>query len=261
MKNWLTQAAAALFAVAALASCEKDEVKATLTPSNAPMLSASTSAVVLTQPNSGQPAVTFTWTPVKSLAWSNTNSSYAPSVTYQLQVSTPEGGFAGPASIPAGAGPTTVVTVEALNAALTSLALAPGVATKVQVRLAAVVGADKQAFHSAPVDLTVTPYKVCIAPNSDTWSIIGPAGVDWNTDVPLTYDCDTRTYKVTRTLNAGEFKFRKNNDWGVNYGSNVPRSGSGSAALASGGNNIAVPTTGTYTISLDLNALTYTLTQ
>ena len=49
MKNWLTQVAAGLFAVAALASCKKDEVKATLTPSNAMTLAANRTSVVLTQ--------------------------------------------------------------------------------------------------------------------------------------------------------------------------------------------------------------------
>jgi len=255
MKIWLTKVAAGLFAVAMLASCKKDEVKATLTPSNAPTLRASATTAVLAQANSAQTAVTFTWTPVNSMAWSGTENTYTPAVSYQLQFSTPENNFGGPASISAGAGPTTAVTVEDLNTAMTKLAIKPGVATPIQVRLAAVVGSATQAYHSEPVSMTVTSYKVCVAPNSDVWSIIGPAGVDWNTDVPLTYNCDTRTYDVTRTLNAGEFKFRKNSDWGVNYGSNSSTGG----ALVSGGNNIVVATTGTYTIKLDLNAQTFSI--
>ena len=255
MKNWLTQVAAGLFAVAALASCKKDEVKATLTPSNAMTLAANRTSVVLTQPNAAQTAVTYTWTPISKLDWSGTDYAYAPAVTYQLQVSTTGNNFGAPATIAAGNGPTTAVTVEALNAALVKIGLAPNAAASVLVRMAAVVGSDNISFHSEAVALTATPYKVCVAPNADTWSIIGPAGVDWNTDVPLTYNCDTRTYDVTRALNAGDFKFRKNNDWGTNYGSAVATGG----PVALNGANITVATAGTYTIKLDLNNQTFSI--
>lgn len=264
MKNWFTQAAAGLFTLAALAltSCEKDEDQVTLKPSNLPTLSASTNTVVLQQANSAQTAVTYTWTPISSFNWSNTDHTYAPTVSYVLQVSTADNNFGAPASIPAGTGPTTAVTVAQLNAALTTIGVVPGTATPVQVRLQTVLNTGtNNSFHSAPVALTATGYKVCVPPNSDRWSIIGPAGVDWSTDVPLTYDCDSRTYKLTRALNAGEFKFRLNSDWGTNYGSNVPRNASGTAAIVTNGNNIVVPTAGTYTISLNLSNLTYTLSQ
>ncbi|MBO0356520.1 SusE domain-containing protein [Hymenobacter sp. BT186] len=264
MKKWFTQAAAGLFALAAitLTSCDKDEDQVTLTPANLPTLSASTNTVVLQQANSAQTAVTYTWTPVSSFNWQNTDNPYAPTVSYVLQVSTPDNSFGAPASIPAGNGPTTAVTVEQLNTALTTIGVTPGTATPVQVRLATVINSgSNNSFTSAPVALTATGYTVCLPPNSDRWSIIGPAGVDWNTDVPLTYNCDSRTYKVTRVLNAGEFKFRLNNDWGTNYGSNTARNASGTGPLNSGGNNITVPTTGTYTITLNLATMTYTLSQ
>ena len=132
--------------------------------------------------------------------------------------------------------------------------------TTVNVRLAAIIGAaTNNPVVSATVPLTVTPYKVCLPPSADTWSIIGPAGVDWGTDIALTYNCDTRTYDTTRPLNAGDFKFRKNNDWSLNYGANVGRDANGTASLTASGKDITVPTAGRYTISLDLNRLTYTL--
>ena len=60
---------------------------------------------------------------------------------------------------------------------------------------------------------------------------------------------------VRRALNADEFKFRRNNDWGVNLGA----AGSGVAtllvgaptALAAGNQpNLKIGTAGTYTIKL-----------
>ncbi|SFP97539.1 SusE domain-containing protein [Hymenobacter arizonensis] len=263
MKNWLTQVVAGLLAVTTLASCEKDEDKVTIAPSNAITLSTSTSTVVLTQANSAQNAAAFTWTPVSSFAISGTDRPTAPAVTYRLQVAKSATGFGYPFNIEAGTGSTKSVTVGELNSGLINLGITPGVATSVFVRVAAVVGTDAQTFVSAPVPMTVTAYTVCLPPNADVWSIIGTAGVDWNTDVPLTYNCDTRTYDLTRTLNAGEFKFRKNAQWNVNnvatnYGANARNSG-GTGTLVLDGPNIVIPTTGMYTLKFNLNNLTYTL--
>ncbi|MBC8083706.1 MAG: SusE domain-containing protein [Hymenobacter sp.] len=264
MKKWLPQTMAGAFALAilTLTACEKDDAPATLTPASTPTLSASATSAVLTQATSAQAAIVYTWTPAGSLSWSKTDYPYSPTITYALQLSTPENDFGAPASIPAGTGPTTTLTVEQLNTALSTLGLMPAVATTINVRLAAIINsATNNPVVSAVVPLTVTPYKVCLPPSADTWSIIGPAGVDWDTDIPLTYNCDTRTYDATRPLNAGEFKFRRNRDWTLNYGSNVVRDATGNAPLTSSGNNITVPTPGRYTVSLNLNTLTYSLKQ
>ena len=256
MKNWLTQVAVAAFAVSALASCKKDETQATIAPSTSINLTATRTAVVLTQANSAQTALSYTWN-TPTFAISNTEYTKTPVVTYQLQVAKTADGFGYPGIIDAGTATSTTknVTVDALNTALTSIGVAPNAATPVFVRLVAVMGTDNHTFASAPVALTATSFKVCLPPNTDVYSIIGPAGVDWNTDVALTYNCDTRTYDLTRNLNAGEFKFRKNNDWGTNYGSSSNTGG----ALVSGGGNIAVATAGVKTIKLNLATMTYSI--
>ncbi len=246
-----------------LTSCEKDEVRATLTPTTATTLSASAANVVLQQTNSEQTAVTFSWTPV-TYAWSNNEqTAVTPVVTYALEIDKQGNNFAKPAVIDMGTGTssTKAVLVKDLNSSLNSLGLAPGVATPLEARLKSYVAANSSQY-SPTIALTATSYKMCVAPNTNRWSIIGPAGVDWSTDVALAYDCDTRTYRTTRSLNAGEFKFRLNSDWATNYGSTATRSSAGTAPLdTSPNNNITVPTAGTYTIILDLNAMTYTLTR
>ena len=253
MKNWLTPVAVAAFALSALVSCKKDEVKVTATPSANITLASSGNSAVLLQANEAQNAFTFTWNPI-SIGISD--GSKAPAVSYQLQVAKTADGFGYSGVIDAGTGTTKTVTVKDFNEALTTIALPTKVASQVYVRLAAKVGDDAHSFVSNAVPLTVTSYTVCLAPaGSKAWSIIGPAGVDWNTDVPMTYNCTTNTFDVTRNLNAGEFKFRANNDWGTNYGSNSNAGG----ALVAGGNNIAVATAGVYTIKLDLNKMVYTI--
>ncbi len=261
MQTWTPKLAVGTLALAmlALTSCKKDEVRATLTPSNNPTLATTTSSVTLTQANAAQNAATFTWTPVTSLKYTNADNKSAPTITYYIQVDKKGNNFGAPASIPAGAGPSTTVSVGDLNSALTTVGVTPGTATDVEVRLNASYASNSSTYSNV-VTLKATGYKACLPPaGSSTWSIIGPAGVDWNTDVPLTYNCDTKTFDVTRTLNAGDFKFRANGKWDLNYGSNTATSTGG--PLDNGGTNINVATGGTYTIKLDLNKMVYTITK
>ncbi len=89
------------------------------------------------------------------------------------------------------------------------------------------------------------------------WSVIGDATLGgWNTDTDLKYNNGDSTWSVTTTLAAGGLKFRKNHDWGTNYG------GSGlSGTPASGGDNIAITTAGSYLIKLDIPNSKYTITK
>lgn len=259
MQSWITKLALGAVAIASLSlsACKKDEVRATLTPSNSPTLTSTTNTVILTQANAAQTAATYTWTPVSSLVLANAEGNYKPSITYYIQIDTKGHNFGAPVSIAAGSGPNTVLTVSDLNTALTTLGVTPGTATDVEVRLNASYATNSSTVSNV-LPLKVTAYKVCVPPaGSSTWSIIGPAGVDWSTDVPLTYNCDTKTFDITRTLNAGDFKFRANGAWDVNYGSPSATGG----ALVAGGANITVATAGTYTIKLDLNKMVYSISK
>lgn len=257
MKNWITQVVAGLFAVAALASCEKDEEKATITPSNAITLSTSANRVVLTQANQAQTAASFTWTPVTFAPSSNTPAD-VPAVSYRLQLAKTETGFGNAAVIDAGTKPTLGVLVGSLNTTLLGLGLAPDQAASVYVRVAAVVGTDAKSFVSNPVMLTVTPYKECLPPNSDSWGLVGPAGNGWpgptDTDLALTWNCDAKAYMLRTTLNAGDYKFRLNKQWTVNLGALTKPITPGVAptTLKLGGEDMTVTTPGTYTVKLEV---------
>ncbi len=86
----------------------------------------------------------------------------------------------------------------------------------------------------------------------------GPDGTDGQ-DVDLTYNPTTKKWEVITTLTGGqEIKFRANNAWTLNYGDNDADS-----SLEEGGANIAISSTGSYLIELDLSnprEYTYTLT-
>jgi hypothetical protein len=89
------------------------------------------------------------------------------------------------------------------------------------------------------------------------WAITGsatPAGWPDNgvQDTDLTYNASTKKWEITLALSAGgnEFKFRANDGWDLNLGSDGPDA---DTSMDFGGGNLSVPAAGTYKISLDLS--------
>ena len=85
------------------------------------------------------------------------------------------------------------------------------------------------------------------------WGVLGdatPGG--WDTDTDFTYDEASSTLKVTLDLNAGEIKFRANDDWAINMGDT-----DANGDLQYDGDNIAIGEAGNYTIELILNQARY----
>lgn len=77
------------------------------------------------------------------------------------------------------------------------------------------------------------------------WSIIGaatPGG--WDAGTALTYNAETKLWEGTMALSAGEFKFRANDAWTINYGGDP-------AAMSQDGGNLSVDAGGTYLVKLD----------
>jgi hypothetical protein len=91
---------------------------------------------------------------------------------------------------------------------------------------------------------------------TDDWGIIGSAvpPYDWSKDVDLFYNGQRKMWEITGDFKAGEFKFRANDDWSLNYGSN-----NNDGTLQAGGSNIPIAADGNYTIRFDPVKLTYTV--
>src|SRR4051812_37586861 len=114
-------------------------------------------------------------------------------------------------------------------------------------------GGNISAPAAGSYQLTVNLNTNTIKFTPTVWSIIGdatPGG--WGTDTDMKFNNGTQTWSITVPLTANNLKFRLNHDWGTNFG------GSG-GTLALGGDNIPVPAAGTYLVTLDLNAGTYSL--
>ena len=89
---------------------------------------------------------------------------------------------------------------------------------------------------------------------TDDWGIIGGAvpPYDWSSDVKMFYNGQRKMWEITADFHAGDFKFRANDAWDLNYG------GAG-GTLTAGGANITLSAAGNYTIRFDPVKLTYTV--
>lgn len=254
MTNWFFKTTA-LFGVLAmsLTACKKDEIQTTAEFSAVPVLTASTTnAGVLARTNANNTAVTYNWNPY-SVTLSDNSATVSP-VTYTVQLAKTGTNFASVQGITAAPGSSSVVlkTVD-LNTALLALKLPFGQAAKVDVRLKTFVAGNIAPLYSATTTLMATPYDNCVAPSTDAWGLVGPAGDGWPgataTDRTMPYSCTDNAYVLRMPLNAGKFKFRANKDWATNLGGPVGSLSSG-VPLTLSGPDLEVATAGTYTVKL-----------
>ena len=242
-----------------LAACKKDEIKVTSEFSAPPALTASTTnAGVLAKTNADNTAVTYTWTPytVKTLD----DSKVASTVTYTLQFAKAGTNFASVQEVDGGAVAASSLALKTskLNAILLSLGLPDSQSGRVDVRLKTFVAGNLPTLYSSTMQLTATPYDECTPPNADNWGLVGPAGDGWPgataTDRTLKWDCKANAYVLRTMLNAGDFKFRKDKDWGVNLGALTKPLTPGTAptTLKPNGEDMTITTPGTYTIKLTI---------
>lgn len=275
MYNWFSKSAflVGLLSIG-LTACKKDEIKVTSEFSAPPMLAASTmNAGALTKANADNTAVTYTWTPYTIKT--SDDSKVASPVTYTLQFAKAGTNFASVKEVDGGAAAASSLAIKTtkLNSLLLSLGLPFAQSGQVDVRLKTFVAGNMPILYSSTMQLTATPYDECTAPSADTWGLVGPAGDGWPgataTDRTLKWDCKVNAYVLRTALNAGDFKFRKDKDWGVNLGALTKplTPGTGPTTLKPNGEDMTITTPGTYTITLttvgtgaDVTAGTLTVT-
>lgn len=112
-------------------------------------------------------------------------------------------------------------------------------------------------FYYVTADFSTMKYTV----TQTTWSIIGSAitGDDtgWSVDKDMTFDSGY-TWTITQALKTGQFKFRANHDWPINYGDE----GADKKLDFNSGVNIEVPADDTYKITVTFDPVagyTYTM--
>ncbi|MEL6590753.1 MAG: RagB/SusD family nutrient uptake outer membrane protein, partial [Bacteroidota bacterium] len=105
-------------------------------------------------------------------------------------------------------------------------------------------------FYRVQADIANLTYSV----EATDWGLIGSATPNgWDNDTDMTFDPVEGAWTIQVDLVEGEVKFRANDDWALNYGDT-----GNDALLEEGGDNIAIPTSGTYIIKLYLDAPDHT---
>ena len=209
---------------------------------------------VLSLDNNDNTAVTVGWNdPIL-------DSSLSIDIEYTLEAAAPGTSFA--TAIEAGV-VKNMNSITLTNSQLNSIAIQSGIpvdtAGDLELRIRSVItdSASGTVLEriSETITINVTTY-LTVLDLSTTWGIVGSATANgWNgPDMPFFKTDVDGVLNAYVTLVDGEFKFRENNDWANNYGSDSSTGGT----LTSGGGNMTA-TAGSYKIGLDLNNLTYTI--
>lgn len=236
-----------MFIAGTISSCTDDDYTMLDGSAQAPALTISgeTTQVLLSE-NADMEALTFNWNEVVF------NVNVAP-VSYILEVAAGGTNFAAPATLQNSTGTSYTMTVGQLNARAIAAGILPETQGSLDFRVIARIGESANSdLVSETITITVTPYTDEID-ISTTWGVVGSATPNgWDgPDIPFWQTSEDNVFVAYANLVDGEIKFRENNDWANNYG------GSGGNLVARG-DNIPV-TAGKYKITIDLNALTYSI--
>jgi len=201
-----------------------------------------------------------------TVAWNDPilDSSLSVDIDYVLEMATPGTDFATP--IEAG-NVKNMNSITLTNAQLNGIAIQTGIAVDtagdLEVRLRSTItdAASGSVLErtSTTITINVTTY-LTVLDLSTTWGIVGSGYNNWGAtlDAPF-YTTDVAGIIVAyANLVDGEIKFRENNDWASNYGSDDASTTNGVTSGSLSGANIAV-TAGSYKVTMDLNNLTFSM--
>lgn len=254
MKNLFTKLTGlSLVAALFLTSCEKEGDKVMLNQTAAPQLQASTTTPVLSRADADKAAVTYTWT--------STDYGFAAGTNYALEFDTKGNDFKSARTISVGTATSYALTVSELNGIFSDLKQPAGQTSELEVRLQSMLLNNAGLMMSNPTAIKATPYESRELPQ-DAWAIIGDATTNgWDAETPMTYDFDRRVWTITLPLTTNYYKFRANNDWGLNLGALSDGDATKTAGpLKEGGANIKISEAGTYTVTLNYNVKPATYT-
>ena len=228
-------------------SCQKKEF-VTINPDAKVEVSLSATNLVLDENSANQTALTVTW--------AKPDFGFQAAPKYSVLIDMHGGDFSNPQIFPVGDALEKVFTHEELNSKLLTLGVSAGTPTDVDIKVQAKLS-EFQSVYSDIKTLNVTAYSSYLDLSTD-WGVVGsatPGG--WGNpdipDLPFYQTSDPNVIVAYVTLKAGEIKFRLNNSWTTNYGDN-----GADGTLEANGANIPI-TAGTYKITVDTNALTYTM--
>lgn len=189
-----------------------------------------------------------------SVVWEKaTYTGDATVINYTVEIGAAGTSFAKPSAAGTSTSTFKNFTVAELNAAVLDAGFKPFVEASIDIRVKSTIGG----VGSTPQVSNFYTIKVTPYPAWPNWGIIGSATpTGWDSDTNLDYDLTTKKYSITMDMKVGEFKFRLDDSWTLNYGDD-----GNNLSLEAGGANIPITVAGSYTIVVDFTAKTYTITK
>lgn len=227
----------------ALLSCEDDLDSAKLNSDATIEASASDDDIVLTDEMVG--------TDVLTISWPAPDYGFEASPAYTIYMSK-NADFSESKIIALGTSTSKTFKSEELNAILLNLKYEPDEAGVVNIKVNGKLG-TYETIVSEAFTIDVTPY-TSFLDLSTVWGVVGSGYNNWGQfpDAPFFTTSTADVIVAYVTLKDGEIKFRQNNDWAVNVGDN------GADGTTEGGGANIVVTAGTYKITFNPVANTYT---
>jgi starch-binding outer membrane protein SusE/F len=271
MKNKFLYLLSALLILATW-SCKKDEKQVIYNGGTAPVLSANSTSIPLSYATKDNEAVTLSWT---NPAYMFNTGVSSQNVSYQLELDTTGANFSNPNKkvISISKDLAYTFTQDELNDyLLNTLVLVPGMAHNIEFRVKSFLPNNNAQLTSNVLKFTVTPYAIppkVVPPASGTLFIVGdatPGG--WNNPVPVPSQQLTKLsptlYKITLPLTGGKsYLFLPvNGDWSAKFGgmgANNTNNPFGDDFKPGGGDLLAPPANGTYTITVDFQRGKFTV--
>ena len=244
-----------------LFACEKDEEQVFVEYGDVPTLSASSNVVELTEENSENVAVTFSWTEMP-VNWSNPEYAHDGAINYILEIDSAGANFESPTIVEMGTSLEKSYTVEEFNNLVKKEGLIVGTEGKVEARIN--VSNNVEEKFSNVVTITTTPYeKTEPVATVNTIYMVGEATPnDWdNTQAMPMFLSESaeNTFVYTGFLEGANLKFLDVlGQWAPQWGSD----GAGGVAYRPTEDDpdpgvFEVPADGYYEVIIDTENLTF----
>ena len=250
----------ALTLVLGLTSCEDRDI-VTIDNVSAPMtMDLSTNSLVLDKNFPANPALTVTWTPAKL--------TVPVELKYKVEISSTEA-FAEPITLITKDKSETFAsfTNKEMNEAAKKIGLVAFESQKMYFRVTSLLANDGMSQKSPITSLNITPYLASPTYDYQDLFLIGNGAVgNWDnlatnkTLAPLLKTSNGSQYAFTGLFKSGAdvgFKIiKQRGSWEAQFGAGAA---AGTLSTDGGSGNLSVPADGYYKLSIDIDALTYTL--
>ncbi|MFD2999381.1 SusE domain-containing protein [Pontibacter toksunensis] len=255
MKTWINRVFILTLCSFALISCEKDEERVTLRVGTAPVLTASTTNMVLLEEDAANDALT--------LSWNEADFGFDAAVNYVLEVDMKGNDFAAPVTADLGNNNEKTFTVAQLNTLVNKLDIRAFEPNELDMRIRASVSPNVTPVLTNSVTLSLTPYLT--EPPYKTLYLIGAAtDAGWDNTKAIAMLRDPSNlfmFTYTGKFKADQFKILgQRGSWAPSWGNGENgvltfRETEGDPDPA----NIVIPSEGYYTVTVNLRNNTFTV--